>query len=69
MSIISNYIQFLSEQDDINNKCRDFILQHINRVHDDSINEMIEEYIRIDMFNRFNHIEQNIWHIIPPEAE
>ena len=49
---IEQYIHFISIQDDINNKCKDFILQYIDRVNEESIKEMIEDYIRMDIENR-----------------
>lgn len=69
MNTITNYIQFLSDQDTTNNKCRDFILQYSSRMDDPIIHDMIMDYIRIDMYNRYNGLEHFIQHIIPPQVE
>ena len=57
---IQDYIQFLSDQDTINNKCREFIIQYSNRMDDSIIQDMIRDYIREDMYNRYNEIESFI---------
>ena len=57
---IQDYIQFLSDQDTINNKCREFILQYSNRMDNPIIQDMIRDYIREDMYNRYNEIESFI---------
>jgi len=51
---IQQYIHFISTQEDYNNKCKDFILQYIDRIDEESIKEMIEDYIRMDIENRSN---------------
>ena len=57
---IQDYIQFLSDQDTINNKCREFILQYSNGMYDPIIQDMIRDYIMEDMYNRYNEIESFI---------
>ena len=57
---IQDYIQFLSDQDTINNKCREFILQYSTSMPDPIIQDMIRDYIREDMYNRYNEIESFI---------
>ena len=59
-TICQDYIQFLSNQDTINDKCREFILQYSTRKHDSIIQDMIRDYIREDMYNRYNEIESFI---------
>jgi len=57
---IQDYIQFLSNQDIVNDKCREFILQYSTRMPDSIIQDMIRDYIREDMYNRYNEIESFI---------
>lgn len=57
---IQDYIQFLSNQDIVNDKCVEFILQYSNRMDDSIIQDMIRDYIREDMYNRYNEIESFI---------
>ena len=57
---IQDYIQFLSNQDIVNDKCVEFILQYSTRMDDSIIQDMIRDYIREDMYNRYNEIESFI---------
>lgn len=57
---IQDYIQFLSNQDIVNDKCVEFIIQYSNRMDDSIIQDMIRDYIREDMYNRYNEIESFI---------
>lgn len=61
---IQDYIQFLSNQDIVNDKCREFILQYSTimdnpffKMDEDRIRELIMDYIKTDMYNRYNEIE------------
>ena len=59
---IQDYKQFLSDQDTINDNCREFIILYsLDRRMPDSIKQdMIRDYIREDMYNRYNEIESFI---------
>jgi len=57
---IQDYIQFLSNQDIVNDKCREFIIQYSTSMPDSIIQDMIRDYIREDMYNRYNEIESFI---------
>ena len=57
---IQDYIQFLSNQDIVNDKCREFIILYSTSMPDSIIQDMIRDYIREDMYNRYNEIESFI---------